>query len=116
MATTYNPGTSSTSTTTTGSSQVGNGSQNAPMTDRASTAAHSAVDSIASKAATAEEKIRQTASNSQNTFHQKEEEIKQQLSQSLDRTRQMTQQNPLATIGIAFAAGMLFSSLLRRSR
>lgn len=116
MATTYNPGTSSTSTTTAGSSQVGNSSHNAPMTDRASTAAHSAVDSIADKAATAEEKIRQTAANSQGTFKQKEEEIKQQVSQSMDRTREMAKQNPLATIGVAFAAGMLFSSLLRRSR
>ena len=87
---------------------------NSPVTEKASAAAHHAVDAMAVKAATAEDSLRKTAASSQETLAHKQEEIKQQLQSSYSKTRELAAQNPLATAGIAFAAGALLTALLRR--
>lgn len=91
-----------------------NGGLNSPVTTKASEAAHHAVDAVTVKAAAAEDSLRKTAASSQETIAQKQEEIKQQLQSSYSKTRELAAQNPLATAGIAFAAGMLVTALLRR--
>jgi ElaB/YqjD/DUF883 family membrane-anchored ribosome-binding protein len=91
-----------------------NGNLNSPVTAKASEAAHHAVDAVAAKAANAEDSLRKTAASSQETLAHKQEEIKQQLQSSYSKTRELAAQNPLATAGIAFAAGMLVTALLRR--
>lgn len=91
-----------------------NGGLNSPVTAKASEAAHHAVDSVAAKAASAEDSLRKTAASSQESLAHKQAEIKQQLQSSYSKTRELAAQNPLATAGIAFAAGMLLTSLLRR--
>lgn len=96
----------------------GNGAANsnlhAPVTERATEAAHHAVDSMAQKASAAEDTLRKTAATSKEAIAHKQEEIKQQLQSSYSKTRTLAQQNPLATAGIAFVAGMLVTTLLRR--
>ena len=87
---------------------------NAPVTERASQAAHHAVDNVATKASAAEDTLRKTAAESAEAIAQKQEAIKQQLQSSYSKTRELAAQNPLATAGIAFAAGVLFTALLRR--
>jgi ElaB/YqjD/DUF883 family membrane-anchored ribosome-binding protein len=87
---------------------------NSPMTAKASEAAHHAVDAVAVKAAAAEDTLRKTAASSQETLAHKQEEIKQQLQSSYSKTRALAAENPLATAGIAFAAGIVLTALLRR--
>lgn len=100
--------------TTAKTSTIGNGSLNAPVTERASEVAHHAVDSMAIKASAAEDTLRKTAATSKEAISHKQEEIKQQLQSSYSKTRSLAEQNPLATAGIAFVAGMLVTTLLRR--
>ncbi|SEH92206.1 hypothetical protein SAMN05660691_02173 [Rheinheimera pacifica] len=92
-----------------------NSGLNSPVTERASEAAHHAVDAMAIKAAAAEDTLRKTAASSQETLAHKQEEIKQQLQTTYSKTHELAAQNPLATAGIAFVAGMLVTVLLRRS-
>ena len=91
-----------------------NSGLNSPVTTKASEAAHHAVDAVAAKAANAEDTLRKTAASSQETLAHKQEEIKQQLQSGYSRSREFAAQNPVAAAGIAFAAGMLVSTLLRR--
>ncbi|MEO3680375.1 DUF883 C-terminal domain-containing protein [Rheinheimera sp. FR7-31] len=104
---------SATSTNSQANSKANSG-LNSPVTAKASEAAHHAVDAVAAKAANAEDSLRKTAASSQETLAHKQEEIKQQLQSSYSKTRELAAQNPLATAGIAFAAGMLVTALLRR--
>ena len=92
----------------------GNSGLNSPVTAKASEAAHHAVDAMAVKAAAAEDTLRKTAASSQETLAHKQEEIKQQLQSGYSKSREFAAQNPLAAAGIAFAAGMLVTALLRR--
>ncbi|HAW92094.1 MULTISPECIES: DUF883 domain-containing protein [unclassified Arsukibacterium] len=105
-------------TTQTGSKAADNSTAtpltNSPVTEKASEAAHHAVDTMAGKAATAEDSLRRTAASSKATIDQKQEELKMQMQGSYERSKQFAQENPLAAAGIAFAAGMLVSTLLRR--
>lgn len=91
-----------------------NSGLNSPVTEKASEAAHHAVDAMAVKAAAAEDTLRKTAASSQETLAHKQEEIKQQLQSGYSKSREFAAQNPLAAAGIAFAAGILVSTLLRR--
>lgn len=87
-----------------------------PMTEKAVAAAHQAVDAMSTKAASAEETIRKTAADSSEALHQRQEQIKHQLESGYARTRSLAAENPLAAAGIAFAAGVLITALLRRGR
>lgn len=91
-----------------------NGALNSPTTAKASEVTHHAIDAVAEKAAVAEDTLRKTAASSQETLAHKQEEIKQQLQSSYSKTRELAAQNPLATAGIAFAAGVVLTALLRR--
>lgn len=92
-----------------------NSALNSPITEKAIEAAHHAVDAVAEKAAVAEDTLRKTAASSQETLTHKQEEITQQLQLSYSKTREFAVQNPLAAAGIAFAAGVLLTALLRRN-
>ncbi|WP_333609701.1 DUF883 domain-containing protein [Arsukibacterium sp.] len=101
--------------TTQANTNAGNSAIKSPVTERASEAAHHAVDAMAEKAATAEDSLRRTAASSKATIDQKQEELKMQMQSTFERSKQFAQENPIAAAGIAFAAGMLVSALLRRN-
>ncbi|BDF96422.1 MULTISPECIES: hypothetical protein [Pseudoalteromonas] len=88
----------------------------APLTDKATSAAHLAVDALSSKAATAEQSIRHGAASSAETLSEKQKVAREKLTEYSGKTRQLASENPLATAGIAFAAGMLVTALLRRGK
>lgn len=90
------------------------GDVNSPATVKAAEATHQAVDTVAEKAAAAEDALRKTAASSEEALAQKQAEIKQQLQSTYSKTREFAAQNPLATAGIAFAAGVVLTALLRR--
>ncbi|ALQ09245.1 MULTISPECIES: hypothetical protein [Pseudoalteromonas] len=85
-----------------------------PLTEKATSAAHDAVDALSSKAATAESSVRKGASSSAEALSEKQLIAREKLSECTAKTRAFASENPLATAGIAFAAGMLITSLFRR--
>ncbi|GAA59147.1 hypothetical protein P20652_1006 [Pseudoalteromonas sp. BSi20652] len=86
----------------------------APLTEKATSAAHDAVDALSNKAATAESSVRKGASSSAEALSEKQLIAREKLSECSAKTRAFASENPLATAGIAFAAGMLITSLFRR--
>jgi len=86
----------------------------APLTDKATSAAHDAVDALSSKAAAAESGVRKGASSSAETLNEKQLAAREKLAECSSKTRQLASENPLATAGLAFAAGMLVTALFRR--
>ncbi len=83
-------------------------------TEQAASLAHEAVDRVAETAAKAEERIREAALASEERLREKGEEARVTADRLLDHMRQYTRDNPFAAAGIAFAAGMILSRLLRR--
>lgn len=83
-----------------------------PIADKVTETLHQSVDTLSGHAATAEEKLRHTASASAETMGEKQQQVKQYWDQSA--VGKYTKENPVATAGIAFAAGMLLTTLLRK--
>lgn len=86
----------------------------ARATEQAAGAAHGAVDRAADTAARAEERIREAAAVGEQRLREKGEEARVTAERALDHFRQYTRDNPLAAAGIAFAAGVILSRLMRR--
>ncbi|PCC13648.1 DUF883 domain-containing protein [Pseudoalteromonas sp. JB197] len=86
----------------------------APFTEKATSAAHDAVDALSSKAAVAESSVRKGATSSAETLSEKQLIAREKLGEYTSKTRTLAAENPLATAGIAFAAGMLVTALFRR--
>lgn len=77
-------------------------------------AAHEAVDSVTKKASAAEESIRSTASESSEAIQEKLETAKKDLGELSAKVERYARTNPLAAAGIAFVAGIVVTSVLRR--
>jgi len=109
--------------TATHSNSKSKATSEAPWTDKAATAVHDTVDQMAHRAAQAEGNLRQTAENSSEALSAKSEAIKDQADvqylkarAQFEKTRALAAQYPLATVGIAFSAGVLLTALLRGRR
>ncbi|MGY6631444.1 MAG: DUF883 family protein [Wenzhouxiangella sp.] len=72
-------------------------------TDKATEKAHEAVDKASEKLGHAEERLRDTAERA----HHRTDDM-------LQRATDYVHENPLTSLGLAFAAGILVSSLNRR--
>ena len=83
-----------------------------PFTDKAQETLHSSLDKLATSAAKAEENLRATASDSADNIALRKAQAEQKWNGS--SVRKYAIENPVATAGIAFAAGMLVTSLLRK--
>jgi ElaB/YqjD/DUF883 family membrane-anchored ribosome-binding protein len=83
-------------------------------TDRFATKAHDAVDSVAERAQRAEREVRGAASRTAEQARQLREQAGETAEQGMRRTASYIESNPLAFAGIAFAAGVLLSTLFRR--
>ncbi|GFD67845.1 hypothetical protein KUL156_04580 [Alteromonas sp. KUL156] len=83
-----------------------------PVTDQLKDSLHASVDKLADSAGIAEENIRKTASSSAESMAERKRLAEQKWQAS--KVRNYAIENPLATAGIAFAAGMLVTSLLRK--
>jgi ElaB/YqjD/DUF883 family membrane-anchored ribosome-binding protein len=73
---------------------------------------HSSVDKLANSAGVAEENIRSTATKSADNMSERRKLAEQKWEAS--KIRKYAIENPVATAGMAFAAGMLVSSLFRK--
>ena len=90
------------------------GSRNAATTQRLAEKAHQTVDRAAEVATGAEETLRSSAARAAETLRAGEERAAETLDESMVKVRTYVEKNPLASAGIAFAAGVLVSMLLRR--
>jgi ElaB/YqjD/DUF883 family membrane-anchored ribosome-binding protein len=83
-------------------------------TDHIATMAHDTVDSIAERAQRAEREVRGAAARTAEHARELQEDATERAEQTLRRAGSYVENNPLAFAGIAFAAGVLLSTLLRR--
>lgn len=85
-----------------------------PTTDRAAQAAHETIDRASEIAGEAEREVRSAASDTAERVKDSQEQAKDTIDDSMAQIRSYVDRNPLASIGIAFAAGIVVSALLRR--
>lgn len=83
-----------------------------PVSDKVQSSLHESVDTLAQKAGSTEERLRDAAQSGSESFAAKQQEVQDKWEQS--SVKKYATENPLATAGIAFAAGVLLTSLLRR--
>ncbi|GAB3025697.1 DUF883 domain-containing protein [Bowmanella dokdonensis] len=99
--------------TATPTGSAGNGGKS-PTTERATKAAHEKIDEWAERASSAEETVRRRAADSNEALAARKEELKRQIDSTVSRTNRLIADHPLASAGVAFAAGALFTYLMRR--
>jgi ElaB/YqjD/DUF883 family membrane-anchored ribosome-binding protein len=83
-------------------------------TDRFAAKAHETVDTIAERAQRAERDVRGAATRTAEQAREFHEQAAERAEQTIRRASSYVENNPLAFVGIAFAAGVLLSTLLRR--
>jgi ElaB/YqjD/DUF883 family membrane-anchored ribosome-binding protein len=81
--------------------------------DKVTDAARPAVDRMASGAHKVVDRVASAAGQAAQTIGVKGEQLKEFQARALDQTRQYVRENPVASLGIALAAGYLLSMLLR---
>ena len=83
-------------------------------TDRFAAKAHETVDTLTERAQRAEREVRGAAERTLEQGRELRDEYIDSAEQSLKRATSYMESNPLAVVGIAFVAGVLLSTLLRR--
>lgn len=84
-----------------------------PVAEKITDTLHQSVDALGEQAAKTEEKLRDTADSSSKTV--KENQIKAQKMWDKSAVGKYTKEHPVASAGIAFAAGVFITSLLKRN-
>ncbi len=84
-------------------------------TDRLSESAHESVDQVAKTAGKAEERIRHEASEAQAHVREAGKKTRERTDDTLQSISGFVQENPMISLGIAFAAGSLLSAMKRSS-
>ena len=83
-------------------------------TDRVADSLHHAVDSAAERARPAEERARERAARAAEKARESADHARARSHEMAGTIGTYVQENPLMALGIAFAAGTLVSSLMRR--
>ena len=86
----------------------------APATERLAERAHRTIDGAAASAAEAERELRRGASEAADRVRHSEEQLADAVDRNIAKVRDYIENNPVQSAGIAFVAGMVLSSLLRR--
>lgn len=86
----------------------------APTTRRAAAAMHDAVDQAADKAEHIEQRVRASAAETGERLQAGQQAAADGVARSVSTVEQFVNERPLAAAGIAFAAGVVFTNLLRR--
>ena len=92
----------------------GPGEAQAQTTEHLSQAAHETIDRAARGAAKVESSLRESASHAGEQAKATKERAAVQFDSALKRLDAFMHEHPVSAAGVAFAAGMLLSSLLRR--
>jgi ElaB/YqjD/DUF883 family membrane-anchored ribosome-binding protein len=99
--------------TTSQARTAGTGSDHA-TTDQVARKAHETIDRVAERSGDAEASIREQAGTAADKLRETEERARHAAERSAERAKGFIQDKPLVSAGIAFAAGILLSGLLRR--
>jgi ElaB/YqjD/DUF883 family membrane-anchored ribosome-binding protein len=99
---------------TTTDGQHEQGRKDTTTTDRFAAKAHETVDTIAERAQRAEREVRGAAERGAEQARQLREQYAETAEQGLRRAASYLESNPLAFVGIAFVAGVLLSTMIRR--
>ncbi len=91
-----------------------NGESENPTTDRLASMAHDTVDRVAEAAHHAEREVRTAASRTAAQAKHVQEQALETADENLNKVRSYVEENPLMSAGIAFVAGIVLPSLLRR--
>jgi len=83
-----------------------------PVSDKIKDTLHTSVDTLADKAAQTEKSLRDGTRKGSETLSAKQRELEEKWEQS--PVKKYATENPIATAGIAFAAGVLLTSILKR--
>jgi ElaB/YqjD/DUF883 family membrane-anchored ribosome-binding protein len=86
----------------------------ASTSDRLASMAHETIDRVTPKANRAEHEVRGAAAKTTESVKQLQEQALEAAEEGLSKARSYIANNPLTTAGIAFAAGVLLSTLIRR--
>jgi ElaB/YqjD/DUF883 family membrane-anchored ribosome-binding protein len=84
-------------------------------TDRLTERAHESVDQVAKTAGRFEERIRHEAADAEVRVRDAGQKAKERSDETLQSIGVFVRDNPLISLGLAFAAGALLSALRRRS-
>jgi ElaB/YqjD/DUF883 family membrane-anchored ribosome-binding protein len=87
---------------------------NGSTTDRLASTAHETIDRVAPKANRAEHEVRVAATKAVDSAKLFQEHAVEAARDKVRAARSYAETNPLTTAGIAFAAGVLLSALVRR--
>jgi ElaB/YqjD/DUF883 family membrane-anchored ribosome-binding protein len=86
----------------------------APLTNRATDAAHETIDRISGSAAKAEKRVRGAVAEGEEQLKSKSDEARVNTEKAVAQVREYARQNPLMAAGIAFASGLLISKIIGR--
>ena len=98
--------------TQTANAQTSNSKNGTPIAEKVTETLHQSVEQLGQKAAQTEESIRKASQDSAKSIEKNQVKAKRMWDQSA--VGQYTKEHPVASAGIAFAAGMLLSSLLTK--
>lgn len=87
---------------------------NAPLTHRATDAAHETIDRISGNAAKAEKRVRGAVADGEEQLREKKAEATVTTEKAIEQVREYARENPLMAAGIAFASGLLVSRIVGR--
>ena len=82
--------------------------------ERIAERAHRTIDDAAATAAQAERELRRAAGEAVDRVRHREEELAHQVDEQLGKVKAFIEKNPVQSAGLAFVAGVVLSSLLRR--
>lgn len=86
----------------------------APLTHRATDAAHETIDRISGNAAKAEKRVRGAVAEGEEQLRDKSAEARVNTDKAIEQVRNYARENPLMAAGIAFASGLLVSRIVGR--
>lgn len=88
--------------------------QNDSTASRVADSAHKLIDDTAAKAEEMERQLRRKAAKAGEKYEDTKDTANQQVEQSLAKVESFVREKPMTAAGIAFAAGIVASSILRR--
>jgi ElaB/YqjD/DUF883 family membrane-anchored ribosome-binding protein len=89
------------------------GSVTDPAVERAARTAHGAVDRVAGTASSAVERVRSGVQGAVGTMSEKMHDLSATREVWVDGARERVREHPLASVGMALAAGYLLARLMR---
>lgn len=88
----------------------------APTTERTLAAAHRSIDALGERASKSEQALRNAAASSAGKYLERQEYLRSQVNNSVDRSRNYVREHPFIAASTAFAAGALITALLSGRR